>query len=92
MPERDDGTFVPYAEFVARRHRRLRISAELRSQASAQTIEGEVLHVHTREAAADDQGESPAVSTPIEGCGTQPHEEPQCEVLRSMRLIRGSDS
>jgi len=34
---------VPYAEFVARRDRRLRVLAELRAEARAQTIEGEVL-------------------------------------------------
>jgi len=43
MTETSAGTLVPYAEFVARRNRRLRIMAELRSQARDRTIEGEVV-------------------------------------------------
>ena len=82
MRESDEGTFVPYADFVARRHRRLRVTAELRSQAAAQTIEHE-----------EDQRESPAVSTPIDDRRTPQHEERHRDVFRqSMRLIHRTDS
>jgi hypothetical protein len=80
MREMGDRIVVPYAEFVARRHRLLRIRAELQLLAAAQTIEGEVLHVHTREVSATDQ-ESSEVSTPIDSCGTQQNEERHCDVV-----------
>lgn len=93
MREMNDGTFVPYAEFIARRHRWLRIMAELRSRVSPHTIEGEVLHARTGEVPARDQQATPEVSTPVDGCGTQENEERHRDVLvRSMRLIRRSDA
>jgi hypothetical protein len=52
-------TVVPYAEFVARRERRVRVMAELRSEARSQTMEGEVLHGQAEERA-------PAISAPDE--------------------------
>jgi hypothetical protein len=74
MREKGDGIVVAYSEFVARRHRRLRIMADLRSQASAHTIDGEVLQVHSVKAQAE-QSESPAEAVRIDGCGTQQHKE-----------------
>jgi hypothetical protein len=55
---------VPYTEFVARRERRLRIMAELRSEARAQTIEGEVRQVQAEEGATATEGASPDRSRP----------------------------
>lgn len=55
---------VPYTEFVARRERRLRIMAELRSEARAQTIEGEVRQVQAEERATATEGASPDRSRP----------------------------
>jgi hypothetical protein len=69
-------TFVPYAEFVARRDRRLRVIAELRSEARAQTIEGEVLEVDAGERPTSAKGKSREGSEAIDGCGTDQEDEP----------------
>src|SRR5581483_12132239 len=86
MREMGDGTFVPYAEVVARRHRRLRILMELRSQARAHTIEGEVLHAHTEDLSAVDQEERPDVSNVTDGCGTE-HDEGRLAMFKRSRRV-----
>ena len=82
-------TVVPYPEFVARRDRRLRMMAELRSEARAQAIEGEVLHVHAEERATPAEGESRNGTDAIDGRGTEQNEQPHLPVFRrSLRFMR----
>jgi hypothetical protein len=83
-------TVVPYAEFVARRERRLRIMAELSSEARAQTIEGEVRHGQGEEGATPAEGESPDGSGANDGCGTEQNEQRHLRVFRQSLLLMKS--